>query len=844
MREGRLQLGLRTSPPPDSRIPSGCRPGHTFPVRSPATNLPALPSRQRTKACLRPALLILLMLVGLQAGVFVHAAGIERHPLEQQALADPDQVLKEIDRLESPAKAAQDFHTLALLELARANACRVKADWACLQRAGQAAYDQALHAGTPDLQVRALVQLSLASQYRGDYMGANELLEQALQRLTAQSAPEVEAEVYLSLSSINNRLGQRLRAIAFARQGLAELPAGVGDSQRCRLLRNLATGSRMNGEPAAAAAYLSQAMQLATRLDDPKLMGDLWVESAAQSGLRGDYPQQVASATHVLEYADRFGNGSLRGSAEENLAEAANGQGRPAEAQRHLLAAEAAFGQVGAIADQLRLQRKLLQSDAQGGEGQAWRKRLLDYLQLSEAQSQRERAAVGESYQRLLEEEARRQSLRQSLSETRRARALAGERLLRERIAWAAALAVGVLLGLLAWQYRQLRRANAMLATATEARFNALMRTSHEIRNPINGVLGLCELLRRSPLDESQRELLQGLSGAAESLQALAQDLLDQGRLEQGQLRLNPEPHSLRELLESLQILFAPRAEEGGLSLRCQVAAGVPDQIWVDSLRLRQVLTNLLSNALKFVHQGGVMVSVRQSERPAADGHVRLRFAVRDTGPGIAESDQRRLFQPFVRGLSGQRVAGGIGLGLSISHDLVALMGGALELESRLGEGSSFIFELELLLADSLDETVGDSSEACVIREANLRALVVDDEPVNRLLLETQLNSLGFRVDVFATGMEAVRAVESSQYSIVLIDYELPDIRGDVLVRQLRSVAAGRMSTRFMVVSGHLPPSRLELLGVDAWLVKPVSLERLAAVLPQQSQRPDNRINL
>lgn len=826
------------------RIPSAGRGGHTFAVRSPAADIQAPPFRQGTRARPRPFVLLALILAGLQAGFFAHAAGIERHPLEQQALANPDQVLAEIGRLESRAVAAKDFHTLALLELARANACRVKADWACLQRAGQAAYDNALQARMPDLQVRALVQLSLASQYHGDYHGANELLEQALQGLTAQSAPEVGAEVYLSLSSINNRLGQRLRAIAFARQGLAELPPGVGDSQRCRLLRNLATGSRMNDEPTAAAAYLAQAMQLATRLGDPKLMGDLWVESAAQAGLRGDYGQQIVTAGHVLEYAHRFGNASLRGSAEENLAEAARGQGRPADAQQHLLAAEAAFGQVGAIADQLRVQRQLLQTDAQSGQGDAWRRRLLAYLQLSESLSQRERAAVGESYQRLLEEEARRQRLRQSLLETRRAHALADERLLRERIAWAALFAVGVLLGLLAWQYQQLRRANALLATATEARFNALMRTSHEIRNPINGILGLCELLRRSALDESQRELLQGLSGAAESLQALAQDLLDQGRLEQGQLRLNPEPHSLRDLLESLQILFAPRAEEAGLSLRCQVAPGVADQIWVDSLRLRQVLTNLLSNALKFVHQGGVQVSVRQSERPAAEGYARLRFSVRDTGPGIAENDQKRLFEPFVRGLSGQRLSGGIGLGLSISRDLVALMGGTLELESRLGEGSSFAFELELLLADSVDETVGALAESGLFREASLRALVIDDDPVNRLLLETQLSSLGFRVDVFATGMEAVRAVESTEYSIVLIDYELPDIRGDALVRQLRDLAAGRMSTRFMVVSGHLPPSRLELLGIDAWLVKPVSLERLAAVLPQQSQRPDSRINL
>jgi len=375
--------------------------------------------------------------------------------------------------------------------------------------------------------------------------------------------------------------------------------------------------------------------------------------------------------------------------------------------------------------------------------------------------------------------------------------------------------------------------AKAVAESAARVKAEFLANMSHEIRTPLNAILGLAHLVLKSELDPRQHELLLRLRSAGEMLLELINDILDFTKIESNRLVIEHHPFVLDELLDGVSTLVSERAREKGLELHFVVGNDVPQHLVGDELRLKQVLVNLVNNAIKFTEQGQVLVSVWLAERSGE--RVRLEIAVQDTGIGISPLQQAKLFRAFAQAdTSTTRKYGGTGLGLTISKRLVELMGGRISLGSEVGEGSIFLFDVQLAAGAALPESAvatGDSA-----------ALVVDDNDTARGVLSRLLARHGYRVDAVAGGEAALArlaASDAAPYRLLFVDWHMPGVDGVELLRRLPAHWRDRL--RVVVITAAARPDAEAAFAGLAYadlLQKPFSATDLSALLAGLEARP------
>jgi len=363
------------------------------------------------------------------------------------------------------------------------------------------------------------------------------------------------------------------------------------------------------------------------------------------------------------------------------------------------------------------------------------------------------------------------------------------------------------------------------LEAASRARTIFLANVSHEIRTPMNAVLGLTELVLAGKLEAPQREKVELVQRSGHSLVTLIDDLLLITRAESGRLVLSPGPSAVAKVVADVAELFGPVVAQKGLELRTEVDPAVPGWVTLDGVRWRQVLTNLISNAVKFTARGAVEVRLDTHQ-----GALRLR--VTDTGPGIDAVVQARLFRPFEQAdVSTTRRYGGSGLGLALSRQLVEAMGGTLTLASRVGEGSTFTVAVPLVPASVPATAVTPVRSRA--ETARRPVLVVDDNPVNLLVASGLVQRAGYPVRVARNGREAVEAVLAEEFALVFMDCQMPEMDGLEATRRIRA-ATTHAQTPIVALTASGLAEELDACrqaGMNDCLVKPVSLAMVKRAL-------------
>jgi CheY-like chemotaxis protein/nitrogen-specific signal transduction histidine kinase len=395
--------------------------------------------------------------------------------------------------------------------------------------------------------------------------------------------------------------------------------------------------------------------------------------------------------------------------------------------------------------------------------------------------------------------------------------------------------------------YEQLNESEKKVREAGIIKENFMANMSHEIRTPMNAILGFTNLLQKESLNEKSREFVRSIQNSGESLLEIINDILDFSKIEAGMMRIESNPFSLRELLHSVKTMFATRIQQKDLHFAVNIDHSIPDLLMGDAVRLTQILVNLVNNAIKFTNNGGIEINVTAGKE--RDGHINISFSVKDTGIGIASHNMEAIFERFQQADEDTtRKYGGTGLGLSIVKQLVELQNGTIDETSELNKGTEFVFSIRYAVSHTYTEHEDlyfNSASEADLTDTPLKILVAEDNVMNQSLMRHLLSYWNLDFDIVNNGKEAIEALQKQNYSLLLMDIQMPLMDGYTATLKIRNEM--RMNIPIIAMTAHAMTGEREkclCYGMNEYISKPIREGELFQIMKKILKQNDGRAEI